>query len=82
MTPSGLLGVYQRFEETNCFWVICYEAGSGMFFRKSIIAHQFTCSYNPAHYSYKTRLLNNADHISMSCRFLHKKEKTDGPINI
>jgi len=49
MTPSRLLGVYQRFEETYCFYVILYEAVSGMFLRKSIIAYQSTRSHNPAH---------------------------------
>jgi len=77
MTPSGLVDVYRRFEETYCL----YEAGSGMFLRKSIISYQFAGSHNPAYYFYNTHLLNNSNLISLSCQYLHKKEKTDGPIN-
>jgi len=81
VTPSALVGVCQRLEETYRLYVILYEAGRGMFLRKSITAYQTTRSHNPAFYFYNTNLLNISNLISMSCPFLHKKEKTDGPMN-
>jgi len=78
MTPSGLVGVYQRFEETYCLYVIIYEAGGGMFIRKSITAYQSTRSHNPAYCFYNTNFLNNSNLIQYLVGFfIRKRRQTD-----